>query len=78
VPEADATSPALVVVEVHRLAGAGMEFVDALARLQLAARRGGGHVWLRNASRELRELVEFAGLGEVLPVCERLRLERER
>jgi hypothetical protein len=78
VPEADATSPAPVVVEVHRLAAADIEFVDALARLQLAARRAGGHVQLRNASRELQDLVEFAGLVEVLPICERLRIERER
>ncbi len=41
--------------------------VDALARLQLAARRYGCQVRLRNASDELRELVAFMGLREVLP-----------
>ena len=41
--------------------------VDALARLQLAARRQGCRVRLRNASAELRELVDFMGLSEVLP-----------
>jgi ABC-type transporter Mla MlaB component len=41
--------------------------VDALARLQLAARRRGCQVRLRNASCELRELVAFMGLGDVLP-----------
>ena len=41
--------------------------VDALARLQLAARRHGCQVRLRNASDELRELVTFMGLGDVLP-----------
>jgi ABC-type transporter Mla MlaB component len=41
--------------------------VDALARLQLAARRHGCLVRLRNASPELRELVEFLGLRYVLP-----------
>ena len=41
--------------------------VDALARLQLAARRYGCQVRLRQASRELRELVAFMGLTEVLP-----------
>jgi ABC-type transporter Mla MlaB component len=41
--------------------------VDALARLQLAARRRGCQVRLRNASRELRELVAFMGLRDVLP-----------
>jgi ABC-type transporter Mla MlaB component len=40
--------------------------VDALARLQLAARRRGCQVRLRNASRELCELVAFMGLEDVL------------
>jgi ABC-type transporter Mla MlaB component len=41
--------------------------VDALARLQLAARRQSCQVRLRGASDELRELVAFMGLGAVLP-----------
>ena len=41
--------------------------VDALARLQLAAHRQGCQVRLRNASRELLELVGFMGLSDVLP-----------
>lgn len=41
--------------------------VDALARLQLAARRHGRQVRLRNASPELLELVGFMGLHDVLP-----------
>ncbi len=41
--------------------------IDALCRLQLAARRHGCQVRLRNASYELRELVEFMGLEDVLP-----------
>jgi ABC-type transporter Mla MlaB component len=41
--------------------------VDALARLQLAARRYACRVRLRHASDELRELVAFMGLSEVLP-----------
>ncbi len=40
--------------------------VDALARLQLAARRRGCTVRLRNASAELRHLVAFMGLTAVL------------
>ena len=39
--------------------------VDALARLQLAARRQGCKVQLRNASDELLELVAFMGLEDV-------------
>jgi ABC-type transporter Mla MlaB component len=41
--------------------------VDALARLQLAARRLGCQVRLRNPSDELRELLAFMGLRDVLP-----------
>ncbi len=39
--------------------------VDALARLQLAVRRRGSRVELRNASSELRELLAFMGLRDV-------------
>lgn len=41
--------------------------VDALARLQLAARRAGCRVRLRNASDELNDLVALMGLEQVLP-----------
>ena len=41
--------------------------VDALARLQLGARRSGYRIRLCNASSALRELVAFIGLGDVLP-----------
>jgi ABC-type transporter Mla MlaB component len=41
--------------------------VDALCRLQLAAGRQRCQVRLRNASDELRELVAFMGLTDVLP-----------
>lgn len=41
--------------------------VDALARLQLAARQYGCQIRLRNTSSELRELLAFMGLGDVLP-----------
>jgi hypothetical protein len=40
--------------------------VDALARLQLAARRLSCRLRLRNASPELLELVAFMGLADVL------------
>jgi ABC-type transporter Mla MlaB component len=40
--------------------------VDALCRLQLAARRYGCRVRLRHASDELLELVAFMGLSEIL------------
>jgi ABC-type transporter Mla MlaB component len=41
--------------------------VDALCRLQLAARRRGCQVRLRHASEELLQLVSFMGLSAVLP-----------
>ena len=41
--------------------------IDALARLQLAARRHGCQVRLRHASSELLELLAFMGLRDVLP-----------
>ena len=41
--------------------------VDALARLQLAARRRGCQVRLQHASAALVELVAFMGLTDVLP-----------
>ncbi len=51
------------------VSGVGVDAVtvDALARLQLAARRHGCHVRLRNASADLVQLVAFLGLSDVLP-----------
>ncbi len=46
--------------------------LDALARLQLAARRAGLELDICNASHELCCLIRFTGLEEVL------RVERER
>ena len=40
--------------------------VDALARLQLAARRHRCRIELRHASEELRDLIAFMGLEDVL------------
>jgi ABC-type transporter Mla MlaB component len=40
--------------------------IDALARLQLAARRQGCRIQLRNASHDLLDLVAFMGLCDVL------------
>jgi ABC-type transporter Mla MlaB component len=51
------------------VAGVGPDAVtvDALARLQLAARRQGCRIHLRNASHDLLDLVAFMGLQDVLP-----------
>lgn len=55
----------LVVCDVHGVE-ADAVVVDALARLQLAARRHGCRVALHRASDELRQLVGFMGLRNVL------------
>jgi ABC-type transporter Mla MlaB component len=60
-----------VAALVHPDAGA----VDALARLQLAARRLGHRILLLHASRELQDLLALMGLGEVLPPCPTLALD---
>jgi hypothetical protein len=52
---------------------ADLAAVDALARLQLAARRRGRALRLSGASDALRALIELVGLGETLPGV----LERE-
>jgi ABC-type transporter Mla MlaB component len=60
------SAPGDVLCDVH-----GVEpdaaTVDALARLQLAARRSGCRVLLRDASTDLLELMAFMGLDDVLP-----------
>jgi len=42
--------------------------VDQIARIKLDARRCGCDLELRNANRDLAELICFVGLGEVLGV----------
>ena len=61
-----AGAPGLVACDVDGVEPDAVT-VDALARLQLAARRYGCQVRLRGASDELRELVAFMGLSDVLP-----------
>jgi ABC-type transporter Mla MlaB component len=61
------TTP-LVVCDIRGVS-ADAAVVDALARLQLAAHRQHCQVRLRGASAEMRELVAFMGLGDVLPDC---------
>ena len=45
-----------------------LALVDSLARLQLAARRRGCSIRLRNAGRALCDLIALVGLADVLPV----------
>jgi hypothetical protein len=62
----DDQSARTLPVDVAALA-ANAVTLDALARVQLAARRCGFSVMLRDTSPELRELIAFAGLGDALP-----------
>ncbi len=68
-------APALVVVfggvevavcPVGDLDHPELSAVDVLARMQLEAKRLGGAVYVRNASCELRGLLELVGLSDVL------------
>jgi hypothetical protein len=47
---------------------ADLALVDALARLQLAARRSGYEIAVTRAPRDVVELIELAGLSDVLGV----------
>ena len=59
-----------VVCDLGTLEVSDAGTVDALARLQLTARRLGRQILLRDASSELQELLVLMGLREVLPPCE--------
>ena len=56
---------------------AELGIVDALARLQVAARRSGYEIAVTDAPRDLLELIELAGLSEALGV-EPLRQPEQR
>jgi anti-anti-sigma regulatory factor len=67
-----------VVCDVRALAPDALS-IDALARLQLTARRLGCRFRLRHASRELAQLLSFFGLADVVALCpERERQPEER
>jgi anti-anti-sigma regulatory factor len=58
----------IVVVDCSALPEPDAEQVDGLARLQLSLRRRRCELRLVNVSQRLLELIEFAGLAEVLRV----------
>jgi ABC-type transporter Mla MlaB component len=60
----DRSGAGVAVCEVSGVAADAVS-VDALARLQLAARRHRCRVELRHASAELRDLIAFMGLEDV-------------
>jgi ABC-type transporter Mla MlaB component len=56
-----------VVCDVGGIVDADAGTVDALARIQLAARRLEGRITLRNVPGDLQELLAFMGLADALP-----------
>ncbi len=64
-----------LVCDVSALLRPDAVTVEALARVQLTARRLGARMWLRDACGDLRDLLEFVGLGGVLPCTEPSGLE---
>jgi hypothetical protein len=62
-----ASLPTTVEVDASAFA-ADVLTVDALARLQLSARRHGRRLRLRDASHDLQDLIDLVGLGEVLGI----------
>ena len=56
----------LVVCDVRGVVDPDAVTLDALARLQLTAKRMGHKVVIRHASHQLKDLLEFTGLRDVL------------
>ena len=61
----ESSRPTVALCDVGGIAADAVA-VDALARLQLAAHRHGCQVRLRRSTPELRDLVAFMGLADVL------------
>ena len=68
----------MIVVAVEGLDHPDLAVVDALARLQLAARRVGCSIGLRNPSAELCALLDLVGLADVVAEVAALPLEARR
>jgi ABC-type transporter Mla MlaB component len=64
-----------VVCDVRAVVDPDAVAVDALARLQLTARRLGLEVRVRHACSELQSLLSLTGLDDVVPLCPQLPLE---
>lgn len=65
----------LVFCDVGAVEDPDAAAVDALARLQLTAKRLGREVRLFHAGSELQELLALMGLDDVVPLCEELGVE---
>lgn len=58
----ESTGAGFVVCDVAGIGPPGLAAVDVLARLELAARRAGGRIRLRNPDPALRALLDLVGL----------------
>ncbi len=66
---------AQVVCDVSAVREPDATAIEALARLQLTAARLGMPMWLLHPCRQLQDVLDLAGLGEVLRVTSQLGLE---
>ena len=74
----EANSEYRFICDVGALSDPDAAVVDALARMQLTALRLGRRVELRAACAELRHLLAWMGLEDLIPLCPELSLEPER
>lgn len=64
----ESSDAAVVICDAHALTDPDAVAVDAVARLQLTAKRLGRDMKLRHACAEMQELIALAGLSDVLPL----------
>ena len=60
----------LITYDVAAVVEPDVLAIEALARLQLTARRMAGSIRVRHASSELRDLLDMVGLRCVVPLCD--------
>ena len=60
----------LVMCDVGAVVDPDVLVIEALARLQLTARRAGGSIGVRHASGSLRDLLALVGLCDVVALCD--------
>lgn len=58
----------MVICDAGAVRAVDLQTVDALARIQLAARRVGGEIQVCRAPPELRELLAVLGMAQVVPL----------
>ena len=68
----------IIVLDVRALTAPDERTLEALVRLQLAARRCGASIRLHHARAELIDLLALVGLSDVLPVVVESGLEADR